>query len=44
MSRNRTHRIIRNLLICLLIGGTFYAYLGFPPYTVKGMCRQMERD
>ncbi|MDY5612608.1 hypothetical protein [Dysosmobacter sp.] len=44
MSRNRTDRIIRNLLICVLIGAVFYACLGFPPYTVKGMCRQMERD
>ncbi len=44
MSRNRTYRIIRNLLICLLIGAVVYACLGFPPYTVKGMCRQMERD
>lgn len=44
MSRNRTYRIIRNLLICLLIGAVFDACLGFPPYTVKGMCRQMERD
>lgn len=44
MSRNRTYRIIRNLLVCLLIGAVFYACLGFPPYTVKGMCRQMERD
>ncbi len=44
MSRNRTQRIIRNLLVCLLIAAVFYACLGFPPYTVKGMCRQMERD
>ena len=44
MSRNRTYRIIRNLLLCLLIGAVSYACLGFPPYTVKGMCRQMERD
>ena len=44
MSRNRTYRIIRNLLICLLTGAVLYACLGFPPYTVKGMCRQMERD
>ena len=44
MSRNRTYRIIRNLLLCLLIGAVSYACLGFPPYTVKGICRQMERD
>lgn len=44
MSRNRTHRIVRNLLICLLTVAVCYTCLGFPPYTVKGMCRQMERD
>lgn len=40
----RKQKIFRNLLGCLLLGACAYALLGFPPYTVRGMCRQMERD
>lgn len=41
---NRKQKIVRNLLICALLGFCAYAALGFPPYTVKGMCRQVARD
>lgn len=44
MRLNRKQKISRNLLICLLLAACVYALMGFPPYTVKGMCRQMERD
>lgn len=41
---NRKQKILRNLLLCALLGFCVYAALGFPPYTVKGMCRQVARD
>nr|WP_326185615.1 hypothetical protein [uncultured Oscillibacter sp.] len=41
---NRKQKIVRNLLICALLGFCVHAALGFPPYTVKGMCRQVARD
>ena len=40
----RKQKIFRNLLGCLLLGACAYALLWFPPYTVRGMCRQMARD
>ena len=40
----RKQKIFRNLLGCLLLSACAYALLGFPPYTVRGMCRQMARD
>lgn len=41
---NRTQKILRNFLICLLLCLGIHAAMGFPPYTVAGMCRQVARD
>lgn len=44
MRLNRKQKICRNLLLCILLGFCACALMGFPPYTVRGMCRQVERD
>ena len=44
MRLNRKQKILRNLLVCLLLALATYAALGFPPYTVEAMCRQVQRD
>ncbi len=44
MRLNRTGKIARNLLLCLLLGGCVYAMLGFPPYTLEGMCRRVQKE
>lgn len=41
---NRGRRTVRNLLLALLLAFLIYASQGFPPYTVKGMCRQVRND
>lgn len=40
---NRKQKILRNLLVCGLLGLAVYAMLGFPPYTVRGMLARTER-
>ena len=44
MRLNRTQKTIRNHLLCALLAVALYACLGFPTYTVMGMCRQVARD
>ena len=41
---NRKQKILRNLLLSALLCLAIHAVMGFPPYTVGGMCRQVERD
>ena len=41
---NRKQKILRNLLVCGLLGLVVYILLGFPPYTVRGMLARIERD
>lgn len=41
---NRGRRTVRNFLLILLMAFLIYASQGFPPYTVKGMCRQTSHD
>lgn len=41
---NRKQKILRNLLVCGLMGLAVYAMLGFPPYTVRGMLARTERE
>lgn len=41
---NRKQKIVRNLLVCALLAACVWAALGCPPYTVRGMCRQVARD
>ena len=31
---NRKRKVLRNLLLCVLLGAAAYVLLGFPPYTV----------
>ena len=40
----RKQKIARNVMICLALIFSIHAAMGFPPYTVKGMCRQVQRD
>lgn len=40
---NRKQKIVRNLLVCIVLGLVVYIMLGFPPYTVQGMLERMER-
>ena len=40
----RKQKIIRNFLLCLVLIFSIHAAMGFPPYTVKGRCRQVQRD
>ncbi len=40
---NRKQKIVRNLLVCAVLGLVVYTMLGFPPYTVQGMLERMER-
>lgn len=44
MKLNRKQKILRNFLICLLLCLAIHAAMGFPPYTVQGMCDQVARD
>lgn len=44
MKLNRKQKIIRNFLICLVLIFSIHAAMGFPPYTVEWMCRQVQRD
>lgn len=44
MRLSRGQKIVRNLLVCGLLWGLVYAMLDFPPYTVRGMLDQMERQ
>lgn len=41
---NRGRKTVRNFLLALLLAFLVYASQGFPPYTVKGMCRQVQHD
>ena len=41
---NRKQKILRNLLVCGLLGLVVYILLGFPPYTVRGMLARIERE
>lgn len=41
---NRKQKIVRNLLVCGLLGLVVYTLLGFPPYTVRGMLARTERE
>lgn len=41
---NRKQKILRNLLVCGLLGLAVYAMLDFPPYTVRGMLARIERE
>ena len=44
MKLNRKQKICRNFLVCLLLCLATHAAMGFPPYTVEGMCAQVARD
>lgn len=44
MRLNRTGKLIRNLLVCLLLWMGVWAMLDFPPYTLEGMCRRVQRE
>ena len=44
MKLTRKQKILRNFLICMLLCLGIHAAMGFPPYTVEGMCRQVARD
>ena len=39
---NRGRKTVRNFLLALLLAVLLYASQGFPPYTVKGMCRELQ--
>ena len=41
---NRGKKTVRNFLLALLLVFLIYASQGFPPYTVRGMCRQVRHD
>ena len=41
---NRGKKTVRNFLLALLLVFLIYASQGFPPYTVKGICRQVRHD
>ena len=44
MRLNRKQKIFRNVLCCLALILLTYAALGFPPYTVRGMCQRERRE
>ena len=44
MHLNRTGKIIRNLLVCLLLWLGVWTLLRFPPYTLEGMCRRVQQE
>ena len=44
MRLNRTGKIIRNLLVCLLLWLGVWTLLRFPPYTLEGMCRRVQQE
>ena len=41
---NRGRKTVRNFLLAVLLAFLIYASQGFPPYTVRGMCRQVQHD
>ena len=41
---NRGKKTVRNFLLALLLVFLIYASQSFPPYTVRGMCRQVQHD
>ena len=41
---NRGKKTVRNFLLALLLVFLIYASQGFPPYTVRGICRQVRHD
>ena len=41
---NRGRKTVRNFLLVLLMIFLVYASQGFPPYTVRGMCRRVSHD
>ena len=44
MKLTRGQKTARNLTLCALLGVLVYTMLGFPPYTVRGMLDQVERQ
>ena len=44
MRLNRKQKILRNSFLCLALILLTYGALGFPPYTVKGMCERQRRE
>ena len=41
---NRGRKTVRNFLLAFLLAVLLYAALGFPPYTVRGMCLRFQHD
>ena len=41
---DRGKKTARNFLLAVLLAFLIYASQGFPPYTVQGMCRQIQHD
>ncbi|EOS67275.1 hypothetical protein [Oscillibacter sp. 1-3] len=42
MTLNRKGKTVRNLALCVLLGVLLHALMGFPPCTVRAMCRQFQ--
>lgn len=43
MTQSRMGKILRNLIAAVLLWGILWSLLGFPPYTLRGMCRRVQR-
>ena len=41
---SRGRKTVRNFLLALLLAFLLHASQGFPPYTARGMCRQIQHD
>lgn len=41
---NRKRKVVRNLLLCVLLGTAAYVLLGFPPYTTGQKLERLERE
>ena len=41
---NRKRKVIRNLLLCALLGTAAYVLLGFSPYTTGQKLDRLERE
>lgn len=41
---NRKRKVVRNLLLCVLLGTAAYVLLGFPPYTTGQKLDRLERE
>ena len=41
---NRKRKVVRNLLLCVLLGTAAYVLLGFSPYTTGQKLDRLERD